>query len=142
MEDRFIEPTFGGRLKLGVCALAGFALSVAMDFWWPPFMGYVRALPICESLPWLMGVFLTFVGLCWLAGLSVFRAALLTLRSGQTPFPGAWIWSRTKVRTGWRARLDGYAFVLLAVAAFVAPLFAAYVLDVQDIFCMHGSCGC
>lgn len=133
MEDRFIEPTFGGRLKLGVCALAGFALSVAMDFWWPPFMGYVRALPICESLPWLMGVFLTFVGLCWLAGLSVFRATLFGL------------WSATKSKrrgTGWRARLDGYAFVLLAVAAFVAPLFAAYVLDVQDIFCMHGSCGC
>lgn len=142
METKFIEPTVASRLKLVLCAILGVTASLAMDRWWHPFMAFVTGLPTCESLPWLRGLVIAFVFLFLLAGLSVSRAAILTLRSGQSPFPGAWVWSRTKVRTGWKAKFDGYAFGLVALICFLGPAVAAYLLQVNVIFCWPVSCGC
>ena len=142
METKFIEPTVASRVKLALCAGFGIVLSLAMDRWWPPFMGFVKGLSTCESLPWLRGITIAFVILFLLAGLSAFRAAIMTLRSGQSPFPGAWVWSRTKVRMGWKAKLDGYGFALLALLCVLGLVVSGYLLHVNDIFCWPVSCGC
>lgn len=139
---KFIEPTLASRLKLTFCVVLGLFLWLAMELWWEPFMAYVKDLPLCESLPWLRGVTLGFVAIFWLAGLSAARASGLILTSGQSPFPNAWVWTRTPVRTGWRARLDGYAAGLIAAACFFGPLAVAYLAKVQFIFCIPESCGC
>ncbi len=142
MEAKFIEPTIASRVKLALCVVFGIALSVAMDRWWDPFMEFVKGLPTCESLPWYRGIIIAFVLLFLSAGFSASRAAILTLRSGQSPFPGAWVWSRTKVRTGWKARVDGWVFALLALVCFSGPVVAGYLLRVNVIFCWPVSCGC
>jgi len=116
--------------------------SLAMDLWWHPFMDYVRSLPLCEGLPWLRGILLTFFLLFWLLSLLLVRASVLTFRSGQTPFPSAWVWSRTKVRTGRTAQLSGAVFAVLALALAAAPVVAAYLLQAHLIFCVPESCGC
>ena len=126
METKYIEPTFESRVKIGLIACAGFAASVAMEIWWRPFTAYVRALPLCESLPWLRGMVVAFALFSLLVGGIAARACLLTLRSGQSPFPSAWVWSRTQVRTGWKAKLAGYIFGVLATACLAAPLVGLY----------------
>lgn len=142
MEPQFIEPTAASRFKLALCGGLGLGLSLAMDHWWAPFMAFVRALPPCESLPWLRGVALTFVSLGLLAALSAARAAVLTIRSAQSPFPGAWVWSRTRIKHGWKARADGYLWMVIALAMAVGPAVGLYFLDVLVIFCWPASCGC
>jgi hypothetical protein len=142
MDAQFVEPTRAGRIKLAMFVLAGLLVSAAMHTWWHPFMGYVQSLPICEQLPWLRGIVLTFIAISWLVGIAAVRAARLTLVSGQSPFPGAWVWSRTKLRTGWKARLDGCAFALYSTICFAGPVVAAYGLKAHEIFCHPASCGC
>ena len=142
IEAKFIEPTVSGRLKLVLCVLAAIGLDVVMDRWWDPFMTFLRSLPLCELLPWHRALFLGFVALFWTAGASVARAAWLTLRAGQSPLPGAWVWVRTEVRTGWKATLDGYVLVLLAFFSIVGPVVVGYLLKVHLIFCWPASCGC
>lgn len=142
MEARYVEPTFAGRTKLALCVLVGFLLSISMDLWWSSFMTFVKGLPLCESLPWLRGIFLGFTLLSWLAYASAARAGILTLRSGEFPFPGAWVWSRTKVKTGWRAAIDGWVFVFLGVVCFVGPFAVGYAFEVNVIFCFPSSCLC
>ncbi len=142
MEPRFIEPTTAGRLKLALLAAVGIAFSVAGDIWWQPFMDYVRALTTCESLPWLRGIIIGLFFVFWLTAYVTGRTALLILRSGQLPPPGAWVWSRTKVQTGWRAKLAGSLFAVLAAFFLAAPIVTGYVVQVNIIFCLPESCGC
>lgn len=142
MDPGYIEPTTATRLKLAIASLIGVAIYVAMELWWQPFMEFVRGLPVCESLPWLRGVIIVFTLGIWFAGLSVLRAAVKTLRAGQSPFPGAWVWTRTKIKSGWRARLDGYAFALLAAICFTGPVIGAYLLRINLLFCFPEACGC
>lgn len=142
METKFIEPTVASRVKLTLCVAFGVALSLAMDRWWHPFMGFVKGLSTCESLPWLRGIVIAFVILSVLAGFSVSRAAVLTLRSGQSPFPGAWVWSRTKVRRGLKASIAGYGFGILALICVLGPVVAGCFLHVNVIFCWPVSCAC
>jgi hypothetical protein len=142
METKFIEPTASGRLKLVLCVLLGLGLNVVMDRWWNPFMEFVRSLPTCESLLWLRGIVIGFAVLGLLTALVAARAATLTLRSGQSPFQGAWVWSRVKVRTGWKAKADGYGFALGALLCLLGPAVGGYLLQVNVIFCWPVSCGC
>jgi hypothetical protein len=126
MEVRFIEPTFEGRVKIGLILGTGIAISLAMRIWWHPFMDYVSSLPFCEHLIWLRGIILAFAFLSMLTGCLSARAAILTLRSGQSPFPGAWVWSRTQIVTGWKAKLNGCLYCLQSAFLLVGPLIGIY----------------
>lgn len=142
MESGYIEPTTASRMKLAIASVMGLALYVAMELWWQPFMDFVRGLPVCESLPWLRGIIIAFALCIWFAGLSALRAAVKTFRSVQSPFPGAWVWTRTKIKTGWRAKLDGYAFAFVAAICFAGPVISAYLLRLNLLFCFPEACGC
>ena len=142
MGEPYIEPTRSGRLKLALLAIGGVVALVAMNLWWHRFMDFVTSLPICDELPWLRAIAIAVALQFWSVGLLCVRAARLTLISGQSPFPGAWVWSRTRVRTGRRARSNGYMFAVIAAACFVGPVVAAYALRVNVIFCFPVSCGC
>ena len=142
MSDRYLEPTRASRIKLAVAVMAYIAVYVAMELWWTPFMSYVRALPLCEGLQWLRGLAIAFLLMFAAASFSAARAGILTLQAGQSPFPGAWIWSRTRVRTGVRAKLNGWGFLAVAALMAVAPVAIGYALKVNVIFCVPDSCGC
>ncbi len=143
MAHEYIEPTLASRIKFGSLVLAGVLASLAMDQWWHPFMNYVRSLPLCDGLPWLRGILVTFLLAFWLLALLLARTSVLTFRSGQTPLPSAWVWSRTKVHTGRIARLTAAMYALLALTLTAAPVVAAYLLQAHLIFlCLPEACSC
>ncbi len=142
MAHEYIEPTRTSRIKLGLLVVAGALASLAMELWWHPFMDYVRSLPLCEGLPWLRGILIAFCLGSWLLSLVLLRASVLTFRSGQTPFPSAWVWSRTRVRTGWFAQFSGAGFAALALVLAASPVVVGYIFQAHAIFCMPASCGC
>jgi hypothetical protein len=142
MNERYVEPTTVSRLKLAIATLLAIAASIAMELWWSPLMAYIRALPLCDQLPWLRGISVGFACLFAIACFSTARAGILTLKANQSPFPGAWLWSRTRLKEGLRARIDGYVFLVVAAIMALAPVAVGYALRVNVIFCIPVPCGC
>jgi len=134
MEDKFIEPTVASRVKIALCVIFIIATYPAEELWGRSFMAFIEGLPICESLTWLRGIVIAHVLLFWLVGLLASSLAIQTLRSGEFPLPGAWVWFRTKVRTGWKAKVDGYILVIVALFFFLGPVVAWYFLPLDTIF--------
>ena len=105
----------------------GFGLvSIAMHFWWHPFMAFVGALPLCKEIPWHQGIAIAFSLLFLLDVVLLSRASAKIFRYGQTPPPDAWVWGRRRIRRGWRATIAGYLTIAYALA-FAAALIWGWV---------------
>ena len=142
MNERFLNPTPATRWKLLAACASGLVVLLAMEIWWNPFMSYVEALPVCEGLPYHRGIFIAFTLGFAFASFSSLRAGRLILRAGESPFPGAWVLFRTRIKTGIRAKIDGYAMLAIAVLLAAAPIAAGLALNVHMIFCVPNACGC
>jgi hypothetical protein len=142
MTERYLIPTVAMRLKLLVAASLWLMFAIAMEIWWNPFMSYVRALPVCAGLPYLRTIFITFALLFGLSSYFCASTGAKILRAGESPVPTAWVLFRTRVKTGWRARADGWTMLAVALLLASAPVAAGYALRVNVIFCIPSSCGC
>ena len=136
MESEFIDPSPKGRARLVLLSLVAVAGYVAIDIYWPRFMGHVKGLPLCEQLPWLRGFVVAFVGIVVSMASMLGWQGYRILRSGQLPLPGALVFRRTRIRRGASVLMQGYLFCALALAivagfayllpkgwSFVYPLF-------------------
>lgn len=134
MSRAYREATRGTRTRFALLVLAGLLVAALLPPWIRAYMADVELLPLCEKLrplrAFIVGGYLACVVLAGLAA----NAAVRTLASGESPFPGAWIWRRTPIRTGWRAKADGVFHALVAFALVVGPLAVLDRLDAMVIF--------
>ncbi|QSX36109.1 hypothetical protein [Shewanella sedimentimangrovi] len=143
----YITPTYRQRfvallqslLPLGAAYVCIFAAGLYRD--------WVAPLPISEQLPWIRLVLFTatvilaaFAYLCYRAGQRVWH-------SGQWPAPGTAVLFKTRVHTGWWAKLNAITFYFLAlitVAALAYLLKFVVTIDLEPYLneVVHGiSCG-
>ena len=136
----YIEPTPEGRrgclLRRGVLVVVLAMVFIATNL----VTRHIKALPDCDSIPWLRGVFI--VPILLLAAMSIYGFWLSSkmLRHGQWPLPGTLVLMRRPVQRGpwlfWRAR-GLFASSVLAAGAAIAggfllassPVFAPPVPD-------------
>lgn len=138
----YIEPTMAMRVKLLAFGALAVAISVTYDVWAQPLVSWIATLPTCESLPWVRAELIVAVAVCWLAGFAAMRQAITTLRSGQVPTPGAWVWVRTRIRTGFYARATAAMLSFVSAAFIIGPLVVIWSQNLYLIFCSSESCGC
>ena len=119
MEVEFIEPSPKERAKLVLLGLVVVAGYVAIDIYWPSFMGFVKGLPLCEQLPWLRGWVVAFVAIVASIAAMLGWQGYRILHARQLPLPGALVFRRTKIRRGAFVLAQGYAFCALALALVV-----------------------
>lgn len=141
-DPQYIEATFAMRVKLALAALASTLVSKAFFVWVKPTLDGVATLSTCESLPWVRAELLAGLAICWLIGASAFRIGRLTARLRQTPVPGTWVWSRTRIRTGMVARVTACAWYLVAAVFVVGPLAVVVTQELYVVFCVPLSCRC
>lgn len=142
-DDRYIEPTRSMRIKLGtsfaLLVLGGWAFERALS----PALARIAALPVCEAWPWVRIELAAVVALCWLVGAATLRYALRTWRLKQSPLPEAWVWSRTKVRTGFYAHWVVAQLLAVSVVAWVLPVWVVQSQKLYEVW-IHPAppCGC
>jgi hypothetical protein len=142
MTEEFAEATRATRIK-------AILLYLAMGTWWIAQMSFIQpffkqklAQPLCDALPWTRTVLIYWTTLLLLGAAGLVRASLLTLRSGQSPFPGAWLLFRKPIARGWRAKLDGYIFAAFALAIVAALVWVWFSFGAVHIFCIFEPCPC
>ena len=140
MEPSYIEPLPGARAKLLWATVAGVCIGIALRLCLPRFLSFVGSLPYCEAVWWIRAFGLAVYFFFWWAGHGAARTAVRTLRSDQWPFPGATVWQRTQIRTGWSARRVGCVYALSAVIIFAAPLALVPLPDLFRLFAFQPAC--
>lgn len=142
MAATYLVPT----LKSRVYASLGFALFIGWAYsnslWMPKLAEYIRCAPLCESLPWVRGGAAYFMALPLVFSLLCARRAKLTLRNNQAPPPEAWVWVRTRVRTGKAATASGCLWAATAVAFACGPGALAHFFGLSYLLCIAEPCGC
>lgn len=132
------EPAPGDRLKIA-CSAAALAVGLALIHLLAvrPTLAWVRTLPGCEQATWLTGLLVGGMALLPLLGGVVFvPLALRSLRHGRMPPPGTWLWQRTRIWRGRRARWTAGAMIAWTVLALPVPYFAWQVISpLQDRAC-------
>lgn len=141
-EPQYIESSSVTRAKLFGAGLAAILLGVAYDQWVAPWVRWVSTLPTCESLPWVRLELISGVLICWFIAWASLQQGYATRRLGQTPLPGTWVWSRTKVRTGTYATLTSFGLLALSALFFAGPIVIIIWQKFYLIFCFPHSCGC
>jgi hypothetical protein len=139
---RYIEPTPGARLKLAVGTGASILVGVAFSYWVQPKLRWVASLSTCESLPYVRAELLVAIVLVWFMATVLYRSAAKIWRLGQSPVPGTWVWSRTPIRTGARAKFEAVALYCLSAALFVGPAVLVLWQRLYLVFCFPQACGC
>lgn len=105
-----------GGLVLGLSAIHMLAVR--------PTMAWVRTLPDCDQATWLSGMLVGTMALMPLFCLIVLvPIGFRVWRHGCWPYPGVWLWRRTRVRRGWRARLTSVGMFVCTVITVPMPLF-------------------
>lgn len=126
----YIEPTPEGRrralLRKGVLVVVMAAAFIAMHL----VMRHIKALPVCDSIIWLRGVFVLLTLLLVPISVHGFRLRSQMLKHGQWPLPGTLVLVRRPVQRGrllrWRAR-----------GLFVASVLAACVMIMSGFLLAH-----
>lgn len=138
----FAEPAPGDRFKIAGSA-AALAIGLALIHWLAvrPTLAWVRTLPGCEQATWLSGLLVGAMALLPLLGAAVFvPIAVRVFQHDRMPPPGTWLWQRTRVWRGRRARWTAMAMVAWAVAAAPVPFFAwQIVAPMQSRACPGGT---
>jgi hypothetical protein len=141
-EPRYIESSVAIRLKLVAAAVATFLVAVAFDRWVSPALKWVATLPPCDSLPWVRFELIVAILVCWLIAFATFNQGRRTLQAGQTPLPGAWVWSRTKVHTGLFVKVVAVSSFSLSALFLLGPIVLVATQELYVIFCFREACGC
>jgi hypothetical protein len=139
---RYIEPTVGGRWKLAAGTGAGVLVSAAYAHWVQPQVAWVGSLPTCESLPYVRAELLAMALGLWFIGTVLYRSARKIWQLQQSPVPGTVVWSRTRVRTGARAKLEAVALYCLSAICLFGPVLLVVWQRFYVIFCFPEACGC
>lgn len=109
-------------LVLGLSALHLLAVQ--------PTLAWVRTLPACDQASWLSGMLVGVTALMPLFGLVVLvPLGFKVWRHGCWPYPGVWLWRRTRVRRGWRARLTSVGMFVCTAITVPMPLFTWQVVS-------------
>ena len=140
-QPRYLESSSAMRAKLAGAAVAALLVAVALDHWVKPLLQWVGTLPTCESLPWVRAELLVAVAGVWFVGAMAFRQGRRVWALGQTPLPDAWVWMRTRVRTGAYAKATALALFALAVLCLVGPPVLVVWHQLHVIFFAAASCG-
>jgi hypothetical protein len=141
-EPRYIESSMAMRLKLVAVAVGTFLFGLAFNRWVSPALKWVATLPTCESLPWVRLELIVAVLVCWLIAFATFNQGRKTLQTGQTPLPGAWVWSRTKVHTGLFVKVVAVSAFSVSALFLLGPIVLVASQELYVIFCLRESCGC
>lgn len=126
----FAEPAPGDRIKIA-CSAAALAIGLALVHLMAvrPTLAWVRTLPGCEQATWLSGLLVGAMALLPLLGGVVFvPIALRVFRHDRMPPPGTWLWQRTRVWRGRRARWTAGAMIAWVALAIPTPFFAWQVI--------------
>ena len=140
--QEFLEPTRAGRIKAIVFYAVLGAFWISERFFLQPFFKEKLAQPLCDALPWTRIVVIHWFVIFLLLVAGLVRASILTLRSGQIPFPGAIFVFRARVIRGWRAQLSGYLFATMALSIIGGMIWVWAFLDLGYIFCLYEACTC
>ena len=126
MDPEFIEssPTYWVR-ALALFALAALC-SVAIDLYWPKLMQFVKALPLCDQIPWWRSIVIGLASPFILASGLLASAGWKVLRFRQWPLPGTLVWRRTKIKRGPRVLLHAYMSFAVAGAIVAGLAFLAH----------------
>lgn len=130
------------RAKLVAAHAAPFVAGLAFDRWVKPVLEWIATLPVCESLPWVRAEVIFGIGLVWLAALVALRTGWKVWTLNQSPLPGAWVWSRTRVITGKHARFAAIGYFFTAVLLLLGPIALFLGYDLYILFCFPQACGC
>jgi hypothetical protein len=141
-EPRYIEPTAASRGKLAGAVVAAFAVGLAFEWWLASRLEWVASLPTCESLPWVRVELLAGLLICWYISYAAFGQGTETWKTGQTPLPNTWVWSRTRVRTGGYAKFTAIATFATSAIFLLGPVVVIAWQELYLIFCFPQSCGC
>jgi len=140
MKEEFLEPTRATRIKLALAYIGYGALLLGMEFYWSPFMDYVKSLPSCQEIIWLQRISLFFGAFGIVTAFLCIRAAYWIFRSNQFPSPVAWIWNRAKIKRGMIVYVSGFVFIAMAFMMMSVFIFLWHFLDGETIFCINDSC--
>ena len=126
MHAEFIEPTTSGRVRIVTIWVLAMLCSVAIDVFWPRLMQFVRALPLCEQVPWMRGLFLFLVAFVISIPVVLASHGRRILQFRQLPLPGTLVFRRTKVKRGSLVLLQAYVFFALAGLMILGLAYATF----------------
>ena len=118
----WIEPTRAGRVRLVLERAAFFAWFMSHLWWVPAVVARVDSANPCASLATLQGMFAYVLVASWVPVVLFAWWSWRTLRAGQSPTPGSRVMFRTRIRTGWRARLDSLGLAAVAAMLAIVPV--------------------
>lgn len=142
MTQEFAVPTKGSRIKAVLFYLALGAFWISHTFFVQPLFNRKLAQPLCDALPWTRTVVIYWAALFILMAAGLIQASILTLKSSQTPFPGAFHLFRMPITRGWRARLNGYLLAAIALSIIAGLIWVWHFFQLGYIFCLYEPCGC
>ena len=124
MHPEFIEPNASRRRTAIALLVAGILCYVAILHYWPELMQLVKALPLCDQIPWWRAMVIGLASPFILAPAFLARDGYKVLRFRQWPLPGTLVWRRTKIKRGpW---VLVHAFMSFAMAGVIVAGFAYF----------------
>ena len=116
MNAEYIE-TSRGRVSVRLALCAALILCyVIVDSYWPRFMGFVKALPPCEQVPWWRTILIVVATPFFFVVALMIWDGYRALHFRQWPVPGAFVWWRTKIKRGaWVLVQATMSFVMAGV---------------------------
>ncbi len=137
-EPAYLEPTRSGRLRLVLARALVFAWFMSHLWWMPAVLARIDSANPCASLATLQGIFAYVLVGPWVPVVLFALWSWQTLRAGQSPTPGSRVLFRTRIRTGWWARLDALGFAAGAAVFAVVPIVISREVGGLEIFLNHG----
>lgn len=130
----YIEPTLQGRRALLLRRGLQVALAIVAFAAAHLVFRHMRALPVCESIPWLRGVLVVLIALPLAVAVYGVWLARQMLRHGQWPLPGTQVLRRRAVERGRRLRWRAGGLFAVSVLSVAVAVTGAYLLATSPIF--------
>ena len=137
-EPAYLEPTPSGRRRLVLTRALVFVWFMSHLWWMPALVARMDSARPCASLATLQGLFAYILVVPWIPVVLNASWSWQIFRAGQSPTPGSPVLFRTRIRTGWRARLDALCFAALAAVFAVVAITVWREVGGLDIFINPG----
>ena len=128
MNTEYVEPNRGRMLRRLVLLAVLIYCYVNIDAYWQRLMGFVKALPPCEQIPWLRTIAIAMVVLLMLGPVLVAWEGYRILQFRQWPLPGAFVWRRTKIKRDRWVPVRAYAQFAAALAVAVGIVYLVHLM--------------
>lgn len=119
------EPEYTPAVRWGWIHMLATWLALCLLLVWPTWLWRAFGPPTgSDPLHWLQGGLIYYSAIFVGAACVLLRGAWRIARSGQTPYPGEWLFARRRIRRGWFAyavaacNAFGGVWLLVAVVAF------------------------